>query len=221
MKLERCAPNLDIGNPSALQSLMTCWLDSFASGLAVISPMRALLDQPVAAALLDHADALGAHPETVLGRLREHGFVVHEHKDAAVVMEKKEEMGVPRVLSSCHTGIVDGYVVEGHVPADAIRQAARILGTGKRLVSTVLQGVYQSHQATAAAVQVNNIHLVRGMIGRPGCTVFQMNGQPTAHNTRECGADGDLPGFRNWDNYHHKVALLADRYFKGEKDLIY
>ena len=30
-----------------------------------------------------------------------------------------------------------------------------------------------------------------------------MNGQPTAQNTRECGADGDLPGFRNWDNPAH------------------
>ena len=28
----------------------------------------------------------------------------------------------------------------------------------------------------------------------PGCGVLQMNGQPTAQNTRECGADGDLPG---------------------------
>ena len=27
-----------------------------------------------------------------------------------------------------------------------------------------------------------------------------MNGQPTAQNNRECGADGDLPGFRNWEN---------------------
>ena len=30
-----------------------------------------------------------------------------------------------------------------------------------------------------------------------------MNGQPTAQNTRETGADGDLPGFRNWDNNDH------------------
>ena len=30
-----------------------------------------------------------------------------------------------------------------------------------------------------------------------------MNGQPTAQNTRECGADGDLPGFRNWANDEH------------------
>src|SRR5690625_7335691 len=75
-------------------------------------------------------------------------------------------------------------------------------------MSTVLQGFYQSHQATAAAVQVNNIHIVRGMLGRPGCGLLQMNGQPTAENTRECGADGDPPAFRNWANAEH-VAELA------------
>ncbi len=73
----------------------------------------------------------------------------------------------------------------------------------------MLQGFYQSRQATAAAAQVNNIHLVRGMLGKPGCGVLQMNGQPTAENTRECGADGDLPGFRNWSNDAH-IAELAD-----------
>lgn len=89
------------------------------------------------------------------------------------------------------------------IPADQIRQAARILGEAKRLLSTVLQGFYQSHQATAAAVQVNNLNLIRGMLGKPGCGIYQMNGQPTAQNTRECGADGDLPGFRNWNNPNH------------------
>ncbi|GGQ28715.1 anaerobic selenocysteine-containing dehydrogenase [Actinomadura coerulea] len=94
------------------------------------------------------------------------------------------------------------------VPEELIRRAAGLLGDAERLVSTVLQGFYQSHQATAAAVQVNNLHLIRGMLGRPGCGVLQMNGQPTAQNTRECGADGDLPGFRNWANDDH-VADLA------------
>src|SRR5690606_19610386 len=94
------------------------------------------------------------------------------------------------------------------VPAEQIREAARLIGTAERLLSTVLQGFYQSHQATAAAVQVNNINLIRGMIGKPGCGILQMNGQPTAQNTRECGADGDLPGFRNWANDAH-VADLA------------
>ncbi len=95
------------------------------------------------------------------------------------------------------------------VPAEKIREAARIMGTAKRLVSTALQGFYQSHQATAASCQLNNLHLIRGMLGKPGCTVVQMNGQPTAQNTRETGANGDLPAFRNWDNPKH-IQELAD-----------
>ena len=93
------------------------------------------------------------------------------------------------------------------VPAAHIREAARLIGEAEALLSTVLQGVYQSHQATAAAVQVNNVNLVRGMLGRPGAGVLQMNGQPTAENTRECGANGDLPGFRNWANDAHVEEL--------------
>jgi ferredoxin-nitrate reductase len=95
------------------------------------------------------------------------------------------------------------------VPAEKIREAARIIGESERLFSTVLQGFYQSHQATAASCQVNNIHLIRGMVGKPGCGVLQMNGQPTAQNTRECGANGDLPAFRNWNNVEH-VEELAE-----------
>jgi ferredoxin-nitrate reductase len=94
------------------------------------------------------------------------------------------------------------------LPAGQIRDAAAMVGTSGRLVSTVLQGFYQSNQATAASCQVNNLHLLRGMLGRPGAGLYQMNGQPTAQNTRETGADGDLPGLRNWDNPAH-VAELA------------
>lgn len=95
------------------------------------------------------------------------------------------------------------------VEAEDVRRAARIFGESEAVLSTVLQGFYQSHQATAASVAVHNLHLLRGQIGRPGSGVLQMNGQPTAQNNRECGADGDLPGFRNWDNPAH-VQQLAD-----------
>ncbi len=94
------------------------------------------------------------------------------------------------------------------VPPRDLAAAAEILSATPTLVSTVLQGVYQSNQATAAAVQVNNIHLIRGLIARPGCGILQMNGQPTAQNTRESGANGDMPGFRNWNNPAH-IADLA------------
>ncbi|MET9066465.1 molybdopterin oxidoreductase family protein [Streptosporangium sandarakinum] len=95
------------------------------------------------------------------------------------------------------------------VPVGLIERAAEIIGTSERLLSTVLQGFYQSNQATAAACQVNNIHLLRGMLGRPGAGVLQMNGQPSAQNARETGADGDLPGMRNWDNPQH-IRQLAE-----------
>jgi anaerobic selenocysteine-containing dehydrogenase len=88
-----------------------------------------------------------------------------------------------------------------------IERAAELIGNAEALVSTCLQGVYQSHQATAAACQVNNIHVIRGMLGRPGCGVIQMNGQPTAQNTRETGANGDFPAFRNWANDSHVEEL--------------
>ena len=32
----------------------------------------------------------------------------------------KHERGVPDSAASCHTAVVNGYVVEGHVPADAV-----------------------------------------------------------------------------------------------------
>ena len=104
------------------------------------------------------------------------------------------------------------------VDAEDVRRAARVFGESRRVLSTVLQGFYQSHQATAASVAVNNLHLLRGMIGRPGCGLLQMNGQPTAQNNRECGADGDLPGFRNWSNPAH-IDELA-RLWNVETDTI-
>ena len=34
----------------------------------------------------------------------------------------KQRLGVPGNLQACHTAEVGGYVVEGHVPADIVRQ---------------------------------------------------------------------------------------------------
>jgi hypothetical protein len=37
----------------------------------------------------------------------------------------KRKRGVPRALQSCHTAVVEGYVIEGHVPADVIDRLLR------------------------------------------------------------------------------------------------
>jgi hypothetical protein len=44
----------------------------------------------------------------------------------------KEQLGVPGDLTSCHTGVIGGYAIEGHVPADDIKRlvAARPKGKG-------------------------------------------------------------------------------------------
>lgn len=95
------------------------------------------------------------------------------------------------------------------VPESKIREAAEIIGKTQSMLSTALQGVYQSNQATASACQVNNINLIRGLIGKPGSGIYQMNGQPTAQNNRETGCDGEYPGFRNFQNPKH-MQEIAD-----------
>lgn len=51
--------------------------------------------------------------------LREAGFTV-DARDVRDLMTVKRDGGVPVQMSSCHTAIVDGYVVEGHVPAEHV-----------------------------------------------------------------------------------------------------
>ena len=41
------------------------------------------------------------------------------------VAPAKMQVGVPQDLWSCHTAVVDGYVIEGHVPFDAIVKLLR------------------------------------------------------------------------------------------------
>ena len=132
--------------------------------------------------------------------LFENGWVDDDYVDAHAV----NRAGLEATVASC----TPEWAAEiCGLDAGEIRAAAELIGTTERLCSTVLQGVYQSHQATAGACQVNNIHILRGMLGRDGCGVLQMNGQPTAQNTRETGANGDLPGFRNWANDSHVEEL--------------
>lgn len=56
--------------------------------------------------------------------MRKAGFAVtvHEVDDVDPV---KARLGVPERLQSCHTAEVDGYVLEGHVPADSVARLLR------------------------------------------------------------------------------------------------
>jgi hypothetical protein len=53
--------------------------------------------------------------------LQANGFQV-KTIDLDDLTEIKTASGVPRSIQTCHTAVVEGYVVEGHVPVDALRK---------------------------------------------------------------------------------------------------
>ncbi len=56
---------------------------------------------------MDHLTAQGFQPENIS----------ESDMDAF-----KQEQGVPADLTSCHTAVIDGYLIEGHVPAADIKR---------------------------------------------------------------------------------------------------
>lgn len=56
-----------------------------------------------------------------VNHMRSNGFDV-KTKDVEDVSPYKTRYGVPAELQSCHTAIVNGYVIEGHVPAKDIKR---------------------------------------------------------------------------------------------------
>ncbi|MDX1405741.1 MAG: DUF411 domain-containing protein [Woeseiaceae bacterium] len=56
--------------------------------------------------------------------LRSHGFTVASTEDPQILAFKASH-NIPRPLMSCHTAVIDGYFVEGHVPANDILKLLR------------------------------------------------------------------------------------------------
>jgi hypothetical protein len=50
----------------------------------------------------------------------------------------KDELGVPGPLRSCHTALIDGYLIEGHVPASDIR---RVLAERPKVAGLAVPGM--------------------------------------------------------------------------------
>ena len=56
-----------------------------------------------------------------INHLKKHAFNIIDrptNKLSAI----KQKYGVPKNMASCHTATIDGYVIEGHVPADDIKK---------------------------------------------------------------------------------------------------
>ena len=55
-----------------------------------------------------------------IAHLQEAGFAVKANENGNAAMRAK--LGMPQALGSCHTALVGGYAIEGHVPAREIRR---------------------------------------------------------------------------------------------------
>ncbi len=69
--------------------------------------------------------------------LIKHGYRV-DAKDTPDMAEVKRALGVPDALKACHTGVVGGYLIEGHVPAAEI---ARLLKEKPKVAGLAVPGM--------------------------------------------------------------------------------
>ncbi|TVT29643.1 molybdopterin-dependent oxidoreductase [Salinicoccus cyprini] len=89
------------------------------------------------------------------------------------------------------------------IPEDQLKEFYRVMCDTPSLVSTTLQGAFQSAEATKACVAINNFHLIRGLIGKPGCGPLHTAGQPSSSANRTAGGVGTYPAHRNPTNPVH------------------
>lgn len=99
--------------------------------------------------------------------LRDAGFVV-QVEEAADLKAVRDRLGVPAALAACHTAEVAGYIVEGHVPAEAVR---RLLSDRPKAKGIAVPGM---------------------PIGSPGME----GGQPQPYTVVLFGPDGSRPFMR-------------------------
>lgn len=111
---------------------------------------RTLLQGVLAALLLPAVSAQAALPvievyksascgccHLWIDHLRANGFTVKAY-DVANPSDYREKFGIPNELGSCHTGVVAGYAIEGHVPAQDVK---RLLAERPRAIGLAVPGM--------------------------------------------------------------------------------
>lgn len=68
----------------------------------------------------------------------------------------KSHLRVPEQMQSCHTALIDGYVVEGHVPAEAI---AKLLAEKPKAIGIAAPGMPQGSPGMSGAKEPFTVYL--------------------------------------------------------------
>lgn len=69
--------------------------------------------------------------------MRENGYTV-QVENVKDLMAVKAKHNIPSTLQSCHTAIVDGYIIEGHVP---IAEVERLLAERPDVAGLAVPGM--------------------------------------------------------------------------------
>jgi len=94
------------------------------SALGLVAAFLVLQRSPAEAespAILVHKDPNCSCCSGWVKHLKDAGFVVTV-EETADLQPVRKRLGVPADLAACHTAEVKGYVLEGHVPATAVRR---------------------------------------------------------------------------------------------------
>jgi len=105
--------NIEMPQKSSIYSKLTFWLLLATSGFLISQ------QQAMAADVVVYKSPTCGCCDAWVSHLEKNGFNVEVHNQRNMT-PIKSRMGVPGHLQSCHTAMVDGYVIEGHVPAEDI-----------------------------------------------------------------------------------------------------
>jgi hypothetical protein len=97
------------------------WLRSSTLGAAGVLLSRRLVEAEPPPVIAVYKDPGCECCVRWIKHLSANGFVATA-RDSTDMASVKRTMGVPDELQSCHTAVVGKYVIEGHVPADAIKK---------------------------------------------------------------------------------------------------
>ena len=110
-----------------------------------------------------------------VAHMREAGFTV-KVRNIADMGAVKDRLGVPGDMRSCHTAEVDGYFVEGHVPADDLKRLLAERPDARGLAVPGMPMGSPGMEHPAGHVQPYDVMLV----GDDGSSVHSSRGQGAA-----------------------------------------
>src|SRR3954466_9885537 len=109
-------------SPVRIAAIATMTMALALTTAAVRAPSNATAAKPT---ITVHKDPSCGCCKSWIEHLIKHGYRV-DAKDSPNMSEIKHTLGVPDAVTSCHTAMVNGYLIEGHVPsADIDRLLAK------------------------------------------------------------------------------------------------